>query len=77
MRSHDATPGPRSTLKGAVPNRTSVSRRVKVFWESAVPIGCTAGASTAPDLELNESAWVATQHKNKFGQDYPAAAYKR
>lgn len=44
---------------------------------TSVEIVSTAGASTAPDLELNESAWVATQHKNKFGQDYPAAAYKR
>ena len=37
----------------------------------------TQGASTAPDLTLDESAWAFAQHKNKFGKDYPAAAYQR
>ena len=36
-----------------------------------------AGASTAPELTLDESAWAFAQHKNKFGKDYPAAAYQR
>ena len=35
------------------------------------------GLATAPDLQLDESTWKSTQHKNKFGQDYPAAAYNR
>jgi plastocyanin len=43
----------------------------------SVEIVSTAGASAAPELLLDESAWVAAQHKNKFGQDYPAASYKR
>jgi hypothetical protein len=43
----------------------------------SIEIVTTGGASVAPELVLDESAWVATQHKNKFGQDYPAAAYKR
>jgi hypothetical protein len=55
--------------------------RLTVLSERAGPVSTeivsTAGASAAPALELNESEWVATQHKNKFGQDYPAAAYKR
>jgi len=35
------------------------------------------GASTAPELTLDESQWVFTQHKNKYGKEYPAAAYRR
>ena len=53
---------------------TAVSERagpVSVEAESA------AGAATAPALTLDESAWTAVQHKNKFGQDYPTAAYKK
>jgi plastocyanin len=37
----------------------------------------TAGAVDAPMLTLDESSWAEVRHKNKFGQDYPAAAYKR
>lgn len=43
----------------------------------AVEIQSTAGASVAPDLRLDETHWVAVQHKNKHGQEYPAAAYDR
>jgi plastocyanin len=43
----------------------------------SIEVVSRAGASAAPDLVLDESEWVATQHKNKFGQDYPAAAYKK
>jgi plastocyanin len=53
---------------------TAISERAS---PASIDIVSTAGASTAPDLALNESEWVASQHKNKFGQDYPAAAYKR
>ena len=28
-------------------------------------------------LTLDETAWVAVQHKNKFGKDYPPGSYKR
>jgi plastocyanin len=55
--------------------------RLTALSERASPVSLevvsTAGATAAPDLVLDESAWVATQHKNKFGQDYPAASYKR
>jgi plastocyanin len=37
----------------------------------------TAGASSGPDLALDESRWMARPHKNKHGQDYPAAAYRQ
>jgi plastocyanin len=55
--------------------------RLTALSERASPVSVelvsTVGASLAPELLLDESAWVATQHKNKFGQDYPAASYKR
>ena len=53
---------------------TAVSERAPPV---SVEVSSSAGASTAPDLVLNESEWVAIQHKNKFGQDYPSAAYRR
>ena len=43
----------------------------------SVEIVATAGATTAPELTLDESAWIDAKHKNKFGQDYPVSAYKR
>jgi plastocyanin len=53
---------------------TAVSERAAPV---SIEVSSTAGASTAPDLVLNESEWAAIQHKNKYGQDYPSAAYKR
>lgn len=52
---------------------TAVSERTGPV---SVEAQSTAGAATAPGLALDESAWTAVQHKNKFGQEYPAAAYK-
>jgi plastocyanin len=53
--------------------------RVTAVSERASPVSAeiTAGqgASTAPDLTLDESTWAFAQHKNKYGKDYPAAAY--
>ena len=43
----------------------------------SVEIASTQGATAAPELTLDESAWALAQHKNKFGKDYPAAAYQR
>ena len=43
----------------------------------SVEVTSAAGAVTAPDLTLDESAWNIVQHKNKFGQEYPAAAYTK
>jgi plastocyanin len=55
--------------------------RITVLSERAAPVSAeitsTAGASVVPDLALDESAWIATSHKNKFGSDYPIAAYQR
>ena len=55
--------------------------RVTALSERAAPVTVevtsTQGASNAPELTLDESLWAVTQHKNKFGKDYPAAAYKK
>ncbi len=53
---------------------TALSERAQPV---SVEVTSAAGAATAPPLTLDESAWVFAQHKNKFGQEYPAAAYKR
>jgi plastocyanin len=53
---------------------TAISERAS---PASVELASGAGASTAPELMLDESAWVDAQHKNKYGQEYPAAAYKK
>jgi plastocyanin len=54
--------------------------RLTAMSERATPVSQTvaaaSGATTAPALELDESQFVQNPHKNKFGQDYPAAAWK-
>ena len=54
--------------------------RLTAVSERASPVSAEItslpGASTAPELTLDESEWVLT-HKDKFGKDYPAAAYRR
>jgi plastocyanin len=37
----------------------------------------TATTVDAPLLTLDESSWAEARHKNKYGQEYPAAAYTR
>jgi plastocyanin len=79
------TPSPLTTMASAdgrftldlPPGRyrlTAVSERA-----SAVTAELTSseGASSAPDLTLDESKWVFTQHKNKYGKDYPKEAYRQ
>ena len=52
--------------------------RVTALSERSPPVSVettsTPGATTAPELILDESGSALTQHKNKFGKDYPAAA---
>jgi plastocyanin len=43
----------------------------------SVEVVSTSGAVIAPEITLDERAWAFVQHKNKHGQEYPAAAYKR
>jgi plastocyanin len=53
--------------------------RITVWSERTDPatLELTVGSSaqTAPEISLDETKFVETQHKNKFGQDYPKAAY--
>jgi len=42
---------------------------------ASVELAVAASAITAPDLSLDESKFVETPHKNKFGEDYPKSAY--
>ncbi len=55
--------------------------RVTALSERSAPASAehtaTAGASEAPALVLDESAWVEAPHKNKFGLDYPPDSYRR
>jgi plastocyanin len=55
--------------------------RVTAVSERASPVSLElvseAGATVAPDLSLDESRLALTQHKNKFGKDYPISAYKQ
>jgi plastocyanin len=55
--------------------------RLTAISERAAPVSleitAEAGATQAPPLTLDETTWVAVQHKNKFGKDYPAASYRR
>lgn len=53
---------------------TALSDRARAVTAEVVS---TAGASAAPDLALDESAWVAIPHRNKHGQEYPAASYRQ
>lgn len=53
--------------------------RVTVLSERAGAVSMevtVSGATTAGNLVLDESAFVATQHLNKFGKPYPKDAYK-
>jgi len=71
-----AAPDGRFTLE-LPPGRYRVTAMSERASPVSVEIASTPGASVAPDLVLDESAWVAAQHMNKFGKDYPAAAYQR
>ncbi len=55
--------------------------RLTALSERASPVSVEvlagAGATVAPPLELDESKWSLTPHKNKFGNDYPTSSYKQ
>lgn len=52
---------------------TAISERAAAVT-AAVTV---SGTTTSPALALDESAFVAAPHTNKFGKPYPAAAYKQ
>jgi plastocyanin len=55
--------------------------RVTAMSERASPVSVEvvsqAGATVAPELNLDETRWALAPHKNKFGNDYPISAYKQ
>lgn len=54
--------------------------RVTALSERSAPVTVEVvvkGAATADGLILDESAFVSTEHLNKFGKPYPKDAYKR
>ncbi len=53
---------------------TALSERVSPV---SIEIVATQGAASAPEIRLDESSWKLVPHKNKFGTDYPTAAYPR
>jgi plastocyanin len=52
---------------------TALSERARPA-QAEVTVG--PGATAAPPLALDESAFVAAPHRNKHGQDYPAKAWQ-
>jgi plastocyanin len=58
------------------PGRYRVTAASERSSPASVEVVAEAGAIVAPDLMLDESSWAPVQHSNKFGKDYPAAAYK-
>ena len=69
-----AAPDGRFTLD-LPPGRFRVTALSERTSPVSIEIASTQGASTAPELTLDESSWAFAQHKNKFGKDYPTAAY--
>src|SRR4029453_15748177 len=51
---------------------TAVSERAA---PASIEVTAESGATQAQPLTLDETAWVAVQHKNKFGNNYTAASY--
>lgn len=59
------------------PGRYRLSAVSERAGPASIEITAETGATQAGPLTLDESAWVAVQHKNKFGKDYPPGAYNR
>jgi plastocyanin len=53
---------------------TALSERARPV-QAEVTVG--AGAAAAPPLQLDESSFVQAPHKNKHGQEYPAANWEK
>ena len=59
------------------PGRYRLSAVSERAGPASIEITAESGATQAGPLTLDESAWVAVQHKNKFGKEYPPASYNR
>jgi plastocyanin len=71
-----ASPDGRFTLD-LPPGRFRLTAMSERTAPVSIEIASTQGASAAPELTLDESTWAFAQHKNKFGKDYPSAAYQK
>src|SRR6185436_8487840 len=69
------TPSAYTTIAGA-DGRFSLDLPPGRYKITALSERATAVSADA-DLTLDETSWTFAQHKNKFGQDYPAAAYQK
>jgi plastocyanin len=54
-----------------------VTARSERAISTPVDVTVRAGTESIPTLVLDESRHVVIQHKNKFGQEYPASAYEK
>lgn len=78
-------PSPYVTIAGAdgryrldlPPGSYRVTARSDRSAPVSVEMTVGTGASQVPELRLEESRAVASSHKNKFGKDYPPAAYDK
>lgn len=59
------------------PGAYRVTARSERSAPVSVEMSVGSGAATVPELTLDESRYVASVHKNKFGQEYPAGAYEK
>ena len=57
------------------PGRYRITAWSERSQPAAVEIAVSSDAVQVSDLTLDESQFVVAPHKNKFGQDYPKAAY--
>ena len=79
------TPSALTTVAGAdgrftldlPPGRYRITALSERATAVSVDATSTAGVSTVADVTLDETSWTFAQHKNKFGQEYPAAAYQK
>lgn len=54
--------------------------RLTALSERSTPVTVdltVSGATPAPEVIIDETAWVGLTHRNKFGQEYPASAYDK
>ncbi len=72
-----AETNPRAITTSNCPRALSVECVVGAIGAGRTEEVAVESASlSAPELTLDESKFVEVQHKNKYGQEYPASAYE-
>jgi plastocyanin len=79
------TPSAFTTIVGAdgrfsldlPPGRYKITALSERASAASVDATSAAGVATVPEMTLDETSWGFAQHKNKYGKDYPAAAYQK